>query len=147
MSSSHNAFGVQIEDMPWERLRNLSVDREGDFTHPLRPRTDRIGHRLVCDVKVKDNVKIVTFRSSMKIENMTLLPMELILIDKDNKPTGRVYKIREFAPVDVLELGGLTSGSLPAPGEDCPLPIEAAYHHRFKLRPDRGFDYSWSDRS
>jgi vacuolar protein sorting-associated protein 13A/C len=104
MSSSHNAFGLQIEDMPWERLRNLSVDREGDFAYPLRPRKDRIGHRLVCDVKVKDNVKIVTFRSSMKIENMTHLPMELTLLDKDNKATGRVYKIRELARSDVCEL-------------------------------------------
>ncbi len=95
-SSSHNAFGVQVENMPWERLRNLSVDREGNFTHTLRPRLEEVSHRLVCDIKVKDNVKIVTLRSTMKVENHTHLPMELILLDSANKPSGNVFKIREL---------------------------------------------------
>lgn len=34
-----------------------------------------------------------------------------------------------------------------APGEDCPVPIEAAYHNRIKLRPDPGFEYDWSTES
>jgi vacuolar protein sorting-associated protein 13A/C len=123
-SSSHNAFGVQFENMPWERVRNVSVDREGDQSYVLKPRVQEVLHRVVCDVKLKDNVKIVTFRSAFQVENMTHLPMELVLIDANNKQAAPVCKI--------------------PPGESYPLPIEAAYNNRFKLRPDRGFDYSWS---
>jgi vacuolar protein sorting-associated protein 13A/C len=74
----------------------MSVDREGDFSYSLRPRREQVAHRLVCDVKVKDNVKIVTLRSSMKIENKTHLPMELVLIDASGKSSSHVYKIREW---------------------------------------------------
>ncbi len=73
----------------------MSVDREGDFSYSLRPRKDQVPHRLVCDIKLKDNVKIVTLRSSMKIENQTHLPMEMVLIDASGKASSEVYKIRQ----------------------------------------------------
>lgn len=126
-SSSHNAFGVQLEDTPWERVRNISADREGDHPYVLKPRVNKVAHRLVCDIQLKDNVKIVTFRSSFKVENLTHLPMELVMIDENGKAASPVNHI--------------------PPGDDFPLPIEAAYGQRFRMRPDRGFNYSWSGES
>lgn len=126
-SSSHNALGVQLENTPWERVRNISVDREGDYPYILKPRLQKVAYRIVCDIQLKNNVKIITFRSTFKIENLTHLPMELVMIDSHGKAASSIYQI--------------------PPGDDCPLPIEAAYGQRFRLRPDRGFNFSWSGES
>ena len=108
-SSSHNAFGVQFEGMPWERVRNVSVDREGDSSYTLKPRMKEVLHRVICDVKLKDNVKIVTFRSAFQIENMTHLPMELVMIDANNKQAAPVCKIRQcLLDTDMPQHLGLT---------------------------------------
>ncbi|CED84268.1 Vacuolar protein sorting-associated protein [Phaffia rhodozyma] len=123
----HHSLSVQINGADWEQLKNIFVDREGEYSHPLRPRLARNPHRLISDVKLVNNVKWVTFRSPLRVENLTHVPVELIIIEKTGKPSASVYKI--------------------APGEDCALPIEAAYHKRFKLRPDPGFDFSWSTES
>ncbi len=96
-SSTRNAFGVQIENTPerWDRLRNISVDIEGEVGYTLRPKLQKVAHRLVCDVRLKDSVKVVTLRSTFKVENKTHLPMELVIVDETGKPTDRVYKLRE----------------------------------------------------
>jgi vacuolar protein sorting-associated protein 13A/C len=49
--------------------------------------------RLAVEVKVEDNVKVVTLRSTYKIENSTLYPLELLLIDESNHPVDSVHKI------------------------------------------------------
>ncbi|KAE8269165.1 hypothetical protein A4X09_0g3183 [Tilletia walkeri] len=122
--SSSNTLSLQIEGMPWERLKHISVDREGEFPVSLRPKLNQVPHRLICDVKLKDNVKVITFRSSFQVENSTLVPVELVVLDTNGHLTSTIRKI--------------------PPGETCPVPIEAAYHNRIKLRPDPGFDYGWS---
>ncbi|CAD6889894.1 unnamed protein product [Tilletia caries] len=122
--SNSNTLSLQIEGMPWERLKHISVDREGEFPVSLRPKLNQVPHRLICEVKLKDNVKVITFRSSFQVENSTLVPVELVVLDTNGHLTSIIRKI--------------------PPGETCPVPIEAAYHNRIKLRPDPGFDYGWS---
>ena len=125
MTSQSNLLSLQIEGMPWERLKHISVDREGEFVLNLRPKLDKVAHRLLFEVKLQDNVKVITFRSTFKVENHTLVPVELTVVDDAGNPTEMVRRI--------------------APGEECPVPIEAAYHGRIRLRPDPGFDYGWSE--
>ncbi|CAO1638595.1 unnamed protein product [Sympodiomycopsis kandeliae] len=125
--SGGNRLSIAFEGTQWERLKHVSVDREGEFTHNLRPKIDKIGHRVVCDVKLQDNVKIITFRSSFKIENSTMVPVEMVMLDSEGRLTDRIRKI--------------------APGEACPIPIEDAYHCKIKIRPDPGFEYGWSTES
>ncbi|KAK0549054.1 Vacuolar protein sorting-associated protein 13 [Tilletia horrida] len=122
--TSSNMLSLQIEGMPWERLKHISVDREGEFPISLRPKLNQVPHRLICEVKLKENMKIITFRSSFQVENSTLVPVELVVLDTNGHLTEVIRKI--------------------PPGETCPVPIEAAYHNRIKLRPDPGFDYGWS---
>jgi vacuolar protein sorting-associated protein 13A/C len=69
------------------------VDKEGQFPVLLRPRVDDILHRLLCDVVVEDNVKVVTLRSTYKIDNECLYPIEVILVDEHNKPAYPLQKI------------------------------------------------------
>ena len=97
----------------------MPVDREGEFVFSLRPRTDRFPNRVLCEVKVVDNVKVVTIRSTYKIENRTLYPLEIALVNASGHPAYPLEKI--------------------APGEDYALPIEAVMQTRVRIQPDREF--------
>nr|CAG8504476.1 8535_t:CDS:10 [Entrophospora candida]CAG8514013.1 6898_t:CDS:10 [Entrophospora candida] len=119
-----NMLGIQFDGSNWECIRDIHVDREGEKLYILRPKLNNVSHRLMVDIKLEDNIKVVTFRSVLVVENRTLLTIELLIIDSDKKDVKKVYQI--------------------APGEDCPLPIEAAYHNQFKIRPEGGFGYNWS---
>jgi vacuolar protein sorting-associated protein 13A/C len=44
-------------------------------------------------VKLKDNVKIVTLRSTFNVENSTLVPVELAIVDANGKRASEIYKI------------------------------------------------------
>ncbi|CAO3587114.1 unnamed protein product [Absidia cylindrospora] len=119
-----NILNVQLEGALWETLRNAHVDTEGEHIYTLRPLIRNVQHRIVFDVKLVDNVKVVTIRSAMVIENRTLLPVDVALLDSRGYADGTFVKI--------------------APGEDYPLPIEKAFHNRFCIRPDAGFGYKWT---
>nr|XP_018267277.1 vacuolar protein sorting-associated protein vps13 [Kwoniella dejecticola CBS 10117]OBR89435.1 vacuolar protein sorting-associated protein vps13 [Kwoniella dejecticola CBS 10117] len=122
----HNALGIQLQDTPWEALRGISVDREGDHILTLRPKLDKVSHQITCEIKLENNIKVITFRSTLNVDNQTSLPIEMIVVDSHGKASSGAMKI--------------------GPGESCPLPLEAAFEKRFRLRPLRGFgfDYSWS---
>ncbi|UZJ53507.1 hypothetical protein CBS101457_002827 [Exobasidium rhododendri] len=126
-SSGVNELSVHLEGTTWERIKHLSVDQEGEKVINLRPKMDKVTHRMLCEVKLENNVKVITLRSTFNIENNTLVPIEFVLLDADRKLTDRIHKI--------------------APGQSCPVPIEAAYHNQIRLRPDPGFEYGWSNES
>jgi vacuolar protein sorting-associated protein 13A/C len=69
----------------------------------------------MCDIKVENNIKIITFRSTFNVENNTALPIEMIIVDAHGKASTAQIKIN--------------------PGESHPLPLTAAYEKRFRLRP------------
>ncbi|KAK0233092.1 hypothetical protein IW262DRAFT_1304036 [Armillaria fumosa] len=122
-SSGQHCIGVQVVGTPWERIRSIPVDREGEFTFPLKPRTEKLVNRLLCEVKVIDNVKVVTIRSTYKIENHTLYPLEVTLVDDRGQPVHSLEKI--------------------VPGQDYAIPIDAVASHRIRIQPDQGFGYKW----
>ena len=57
----------------------MSLDKEGVHTYRMKDEVDGIRHRLVVDIKLKNHVKQVTFRSGLLITNQTLQPMQLAL--------------------------------------------------------------------
>lgn len=95
-SSRNNSIAIQFQGKPWEAVRNVPVDREGDFIYALRPRTQRTADRLLIEVTVKDNVKIITLRSTYKLENLTLYPVDVVLVDSRGKPSYPLQKLCEF---------------------------------------------------
>lgn len=115
-SFAGNNLNVQIDGALWESLRNIKLDNEGEHMYALRPKVNDVQHRIVFDVKLKDNIKVVTIRSALVVENRTLLSVDLASIGADGKMEGSVQKI--------------------APGEDYAIPIEKAYSNRFCIRPD-----------
>lgn len=80
----------------------------------------------MCDIKVENNVKIITFRSTMNVENDTSLPIEMVVVDSHGKAAAALIKI--------------------PPGSSHPLPLTSVFDKRFRLRPLRGFnfDFNWS---
>ncbi|KAJ6604648.1 vacuolar protein sorting-associated protein 13 [Mycena vulgaris] len=122
-SSGQHSVGLQFDGKPWEQLRSIPVDREGEFVFTLRPRTEKYPHRLLCEVKVVDTVKVVTLRSTYKIENLTLYPVEVTLVDDTGHPVQSLEKV--------------------APGEHYSLPIEAVTLNKVRIQPDQGFGYKW----
>jgi len=120
-----NMIGLQINGVMWESIRDIPVDREGTTVYVLRPKLKNVSHRLVVQVELKDNIKVVTFRSALVIENRTLLPIEVGLADG----SGHVV---------------LSTMKKIVPGDDYNVPIESSYQDRICVRPDAGFEYSWS---
>ncbi|KAH7345058.1 hypothetical protein B0J17DRAFT_763771 [Rhizoctonia solani] len=120
-------IGVQFQGKSWEPVKGIPVDREGEFVYGLRPVLDKVMDRLLCEITVKDNVKIITLRSTYNVENLTSYTMELVLVDSSNKPAYSVQKIE--------------------PGGQYSLPIEAVTKNRIKIRPDAGFGFAFSQTS
>ncbi|THH34126.1 hypothetical protein EUX98_g96 [Antrodiella citrinella] len=123
-TTGNHSIGVQFIGKQWEQLRSVPVDRVGTYTFSLRPRTEKYAHRLLCEVAVQDNVKVVTLRSTYLVENKTLYPLEVTLVDASGQPVHSLEKI--------------------APGQDYALPIDAVNQNRIRVQPDQGFGYKWS---
>ncbi|WFD18280.1 Vacuolar protein sorting-associated protein 13 [Malassezia caprae] len=120
----YNRLSVHLEDMPWDRVRHISVEREGEYVMALRPKLNKVSHRLLCEVKLVNNVKQITFQSTFRVDNRALIPFEVGLVEADGQVGDTVMRIE--------------------PGTGSSLPICAAYDKRLKVRPDPGLGYTWS---
>lgn len=127
-SIASTTVAVQLEGSGFDVLKNIRLNREGEFIYSLKPKKDNISHRLMVDVKLdSDNVKYVTLRSPLLVENHTQIPVELGVYDA---PTETLQKIEKIAP-----------------GEARPAPVGAVYEKNLLIRPDSGFGYAWSGES
>lgn len=118
--------GIKLEGSGFDSINRIAVVREGETLYNLKPRQDKILHRLLVEVKLgADNVKYITFRSPLLVENKTQIPIELGVFDPEK---GHLMKIEKIPP-----------------GEGRPAPVGAAFVHSLVVRPDQGFGYEWSD--
>lgn len=92
--ASKNALSIIFEGVAWNRLREVQVDKEGEHVYSLRPRLNDITHRLLCDVKLVDNVKVVTLRSTVQVQNLTLAPTEMAVFSEKGKQLTPAFKLR-----------------------------------------------------
>lgn len=124
-STTANSVAVQIEGSGFDMVKNIPLNREGEFLYSLRPKMDNTVHRLLVEVSLgTDNIKYVTLRSPLVVENQTQIPVELGVYDAQE---GHLLKIEKIAP-----------------GESRPAPVAAAYVQSLLIRPDSGFGYAWS---
>ncbi|QIW98703.1 hypothetical protein AMS68_004221 [Peltaster fructicola] len=119
-------IGIKLEGSGFDSIDRIPVSREGEQLYNLKPRKDKVQHRMLIDVKLgTDNVKYITLRSPLLVENCTQLPVELGIYSPDE---GHLLKIEKIAP-----------------GESRPAPVGAAFMHSLVVRPDQGFGYTWSN--
>ncbi|KAK5662658.1 hypothetical protein OQA88_8574 [Cercophora sp. LCS_1] len=127
-SASATSVALQLEGSGFDPVKGIRLNREGEFIYPLRPKTDQVLHKLLVEVKLgTDNVKYVTLRSPLLVENDTDIPVELGVYDAQE---GHLLKIEKIAP-----------------GESRPAPVGAVYMKSLLVRPDPGFGYGWSNDS
>jgi vacuolar protein sorting-associated protein 13A/C len=124
--SGDSSITVQFVDQAWEKLSSVPVDREGEYTFALRPRTEQCYNRLLCEVRVEANIKIVTLRSTYRVQNRTLYPLEIAIGEGGDHSGGGV----------IVKL---------APGQDYSLPLVKVGRSKLKVQPDQGFGYRWSN--
>ena len=108
-TSPRHSIRVAFPDGPWESVQSIPVDREGEYIFSLWKRRDDQGakkvletSRLLCEVRVMDNVKVVTIRSTYRVENRTLYPLELALAD-EGPFSFSMEKIGEYAAIQGIE--------------------------------------------
>lgn len=119
-------IGVRLEGSGFDSVDRIQVNREGEELYNLKPRKDKIQHRMLVEVRLgTDNVKYITLRSPMLVENHTQIPIELGVFSPEE---GHLLKIEKIAP-----------------GESRPSPVGAAFMHSLVVRPDQGFGYTWSN--
>ncbi|KAJ3031870.1 UNVERIFIED_CONTAM: hypothetical protein HDU68_011629 [Siphonaria sp. JEL0065] len=124
VSPTPNKLSIQMHGQEWETMKGIPVDREGTKTYILRPSVNRIAHRLVCEVKMRQNIKVVTFRSTTVIQNSTGIHVDVMVVNTKGQMTSGVYTL--------------------APGDECCVPIESSYYDRIFVRPQEHFGYNWS---
>jgi vacuolar protein sorting-associated protein 13A/C len=125
-NATANNVSVQLEGSGFDMVKNIRLTREGEFLSHLKPKRDGVLHKLLVDIKLgTDNIKYVTLRSPLLVENETDLPVELGVYDAHD---GHLLKIEKIAP-----------------GESRPAPVGAVYLKSLLVRPDPGFGYGWSN--
>ncbi|KAL8939573.1 MAG: hypothetical protein Q9211_002685 [Gyalolechia sp. 1 TL-2023] len=118
--------GIKLEGSGFESIERIPVNREGETLYNLKPRKDKVLHRLLVEIKLgTDNVKYITFRSPLLVENNTQIPVDLGVFSPEE---GHLLKIEKIPP-----------------GEGRPAPVGAAFMHSLVVRPDQGFGYAWSN--
>ena len=123
---SRGSVGARLESSGFDDVKHVPVTREGEVIYNLRPKRDNVLHRLLVEVRLgNDNVKYITFRSPLLLENKTQIPIEIGVFDVNNGHLSKIEKV--------------------PPGESRPAPVGAAYMHSILVRPDQGFGYSWSE--
>lgn len=118
--------GVKLEGSGFDSVNRIPVIREGETLYNLKPKKDKVLHKLLVEVRLgTDNVKYITFRSPLLVENNTQIPVEMGIYSPEE---GHLLKIEKILP-----------------GDARPAPVGAAYLHSIVIRPDQGFGYDWSD--
>jgi len=118
--------GIKLEGSGFDTIDRIPVQREGEALYNLKPRKDKVQHRILVEVKLgADNVKYITFRSPLQIENHTQIPVEVGVFSPEE---GNLLKIEKIAP-----------------GDARPAPVGAAFMHSLVVRPGEGFGYTWSN--
>ncbi|KAK3113583.1 Vacuolar protein sorting-associated protein 13 [Teratosphaeriaceae sp. CCFEE 6253] len=122
----NGVIGVRLQGSGFESVDRIPVSREGEDLYNLKPRKDKVQHRMLVEVKLgTDNVKYITLRSPLLVENHTQIPLEMGVYSPDE---GHLLKIEKIAP-----------------GEARPAPVGAAFMHSLVVRPGEGFGYTWSN--
>ncbi|KAK6825944.1 vacuolar protein sorting-associated protein 13 [Apiospora arundinis] len=124
-SNTANSVSVSIEGSGFDAVKNIRLNREGEYLYSLHPKADNALHKLLVEVKLgNDNIKYVTLRSPLVVENQTQIPVELGVYDAQE---GHLLKIEKIPP-----------------GESRPAPVAACFVKSLLVRPDSGFGYAWS---
>lgn len=109
----------------YKTVMKVDATYEGELLFVLQPAVNHVHNRMTCDLQLgEDNVKTITFRSTLVLENTTMTTIELKVETDDNKEPI-TYSISS---------------------SDChSVPVESSYGSKLRLKPsteDGEFDWS-----
>ncbi|KAK9463382.1 uncharacterized protein V1516DRAFT_644614 [Lipomyces oligophaga] len=123
--SQHGTIGVRLKDTQFDAVTRIQATKEGETLYVLQPKAQKVAHRLVCEVKLReDKVKNIILRSALLIENATQIPIHMKVGE------GDVSQAR------VIEI---------VPGDSYAVPIHQLYDQSIKIRPLPGLGFKWCE--
>lgn len=118
--------GIRLEGSGFDSIKRIPLIREGETLYNLKPKQNSVLHYLLVEVRLaSNNVKYITFRSPLLVENRTQIPIDFGVYSPQD---GNLLKIEKVLP-----------------GDARPAPVGAAYMYSLLVRPDQGFGYDWSN--
>lgn len=125
---SKNVLGVCVSGEEYKTVMNIDATTEGEKLHVLSPPKNNVHNRIVCEAKCdENNVKIITFRSTLLLENTTSTGIELLVELKNSNKPSLTYVIN--------------------PHQSKSVPVEHAYNSDIKIRPISKGSYDWSQQT
>lgn len=101
--TQHGTVGVRLKGTDFDAVSRIPANKEGEALYVLYPKTMKVAHRLVCEVKLReDKVKHITFRSALLVENNSQIPIELKV---GNDAGAKITTIGKFLCEFFLGLG------------------------------------------
>ena len=111
-------IAIHIVEGHWESLKDIQVDREETVVHSLRPKINDISFKIVTEVQLRGNVKVITLRSPIIVRNMCAVPLEMALCSPK------------------MEDGEAMFNTMVVPENDfASFPVHLAYANRIKVKP------------
>ncbi|SMN22945.1 similar to Saccharomyces cerevisiae YLL040C VPS13 Protein of unknown function [Maudiozyma saulgeensis] len=117
-------LGVNIDNSAYTSTMTIDATFEGELLHVLHPAVDQVHNRIICELKCNDdNVKDITFRSTLLLENITGIPLNF-----------RVVKLSDDKTVE-FQIN---------PSESRSVPVEYAYASNIYVQPVTKKKFGWS---
>ncbi|CAR29401.1 ZYRO0G07810p [Zygosaccharomyces rouxii] len=117
-------LGAAIAGGRYKTTMKVDVTYEGEMLFVLQPAVEHVHNRIVCELELgEDNIKTITFRSPLLLENTTSTDME-IMVEPEQAS-------RRFS----FELKALSSRSVP---------VEYAFNSSLRIKPITEAEYDWS---
>ena len=116
-----NKLGISISGSKYTTVMKINATYEGEQMFVLKPAISQIHNRLICELKSgEDNVKNITFRSTLTLENTTDTKIQFIL---ENNNETLIYDIEPEMTKSV--------------------PLEHVYSSQIRIKPCSD-DFGWS---
>ena len=123
--NNRTSLCVSLADQKYTSIFTVDATNEGETLYVLEPPVDEVHNRMMCDLRCnEENVKTITFRSTLVLENTTDVTLELKAI-----PNG------DMDPI-TLKVDSMKS---------CCIPVEYSYSSLIFVRPVMRTDYEWSE--
>lgn len=122
VDNNRNILGFRVAGAKYKTSMKVDATNEGEFMHTLNPPIDNVHNRIVCQLELRpDFVKVLTFRSTLEIENNTDCDVEFLL-QSDAFQSQKIMSLK--------------------PSESKSIPIEQAYTSKLWIRPaDTKYDW------
>lgn len=126
VNSEGSNLVASVVGSKYKTVMKVDATYEGELLFVLQPAIDHVHHRMTCDLQLgEDNVKTITFRSTLVLENTTSTAIQL-KVEPDDGTEPITYSIcsSEFHSV----------------------PVEHSYSSKLRIKPQTDDDeFEWSE--